>query len=73
MSIIATVINDTIKLPAGTHLENGTQVSVLPMREAPATTFAQRYGKFIGIMKNGPTDLAANHDHYLYGTPKREL
>lgn len=27
--------------------------------------------KAAGIMKSGVTDLAVNHDHYLYGMPKR--
>jgi hypothetical protein len=70
MNISATVVNDSIKLPAGTHLADGTQVLVLA--QAPSETMAQRYGKFVGILKDGPADLAANHDHYLYGTPKRE-
>ena len=25
----------------------------------------------IGIIKDGPPDWAENHDHYLYGTPKK--
>ena len=39
--------------------------------ESPKKTFGERYKKYIGILKDGPTDLAANHDHYLYGTPKQ--
>lgn len=27
--------------------------------------------EFAGAAKGLPSDLAANHDHYLYGTPKR--
>ncbi len=70
MSITATVINDTIKLPEGVHLEDSTEVLILPKTPAPSQTFAERYARFIGILKDGPSDLAANHDHYLYGTPK---
>jgi hypothetical protein len=25
-----------------------------------------------GVVKEGPSDLARNHDHYLHGTPYRE-
>lgn len=70
MSIDATVINDTIKLPEGMHLEDGTQVIVLP-RLRERKTFAERYAKYIGCVNSGIGDLAENHDHYLYGTPKK--
>jgi len=70
MSITATVVNDSIRLPEGMHLADGTQVLVLA--QPPNETMAQRYSKFIGLLKDGPTDLAANHDHYLYGKPKRD-
>ncbi len=26
---------------------------------------------FSGVVKEGPSDLARNHDHYLHGTPRR--
>jgi hypothetical protein len=69
MSITATVINDTIKLPEGVHLEDQTEVLILTQQK-PRQTMAERYKDFIGCIKDGPTDLADNHDHYLYGTPK---
>ncbi len=25
----------------------------------------------IGVMKNAPADLSVNHDHYLYGSPRK--
>jgi hypothetical protein len=36
----------------------------------PQTTFGERYARFIGVVKDGPVDLADNHDHYLHGAPK---
>ena len=33
--------------------------------QASGKTIAERYGDFIGAVKDGPTDLADNHDHYL--------
>ncbi|MEQ1751472.1 MAG: hypothetical protein ABL974_18765 [Prosthecobacter sp.] len=71
MSITATVMNDTIKLPEGTHLENGTQVVILTHTEQ-GPTLGERYAKFIGSLDSGIGDLAINHDHYLYGTPKQQ-
>ncbi len=70
MSITATVINDTIKLPEGTHLEDGTPVIVLP-QPRERKTIAERYKKYIGSVNSGLGDLAENHDHYLYGLPKK--
>ena len=45
MSITATVINDTIKLPEGTHLEDGTLVEVMPKK---ASAFLERFKDIIG-------------------------
>ena len=33
--------------------------------------FSKRYKKYIGCIKDGPPDLAENHDHYAHGAPKR--
>ena len=71
MSITATVENDTIKLPAGIHLPDGTPVRVEPIKDN-GPTLAERLATFIGVAKDLPPDLAENHDHYLYGTPKRK-
>ena len=70
MRITATVENDTIKLPAGS-LPNGTKVRIEAVPVEPPKSFAERYAKYIGCVKTGVTDLARNHDHYLYGTPKK--
>jgi hypothetical protein len=71
MSITATVENNTIKLPAGVHLPDGTQVRVEALEET-GPTLAERLAPFIGVWKDGPTDLAINHDHHLYGAPKQK-
>ena len=71
MSITATVINDTIKLPEGTHLEDGTEVIVLPKKKIEGS-FLERNRRFVGCIKDAPVDLADNHDHYLYGAPKQK-
>jgi hypothetical protein len=71
MSITATVINDTIKLPEGVHLEDDTEVLILPAQK-PRQGILGRYKDFVGTVGSGIGDLADNHDHYLYGTPKRK-
>ncbi|MGA3170274.1 MAG: hypothetical protein ABSE62_04605 [Chthoniobacteraceae bacterium] len=78
MSITATVENNTIKLPPGVHLPDGTEVSIVPRTppraaEAQRRTLAERYAEFIGIWEDGPADLAAEHDHYASGASKRKV
>ena len=77
MSITAIVENDTIKLPADVHVPDGTRVEItLPeqsarVAEGEGETLYDVLKDFIGCIKDGPEDLAAEHDHYAHGTPKR--
>lgn len=58
-------------------LPEGTEVKVDPVEqpvEKPAqseTTLGERMMKFAGKATGLPADASINHDHYLYGTPKR--
>ena len=74
MSITAIVENGSIRLPAGIHLPDGTEVRVevrtVPTSPLPQKTFRERYARYIGVVRDGPVDLADNHDHYLHGAPK---
>ena len=76
MSITAIVENDTIKLPV--HVPDGTKVEItLPGKDAMqgaaegGPTLFEALDGFIGMAKGLPEDFAAEHDHYLHGTPKR--
>ena len=69
---MGTVEADTIKLPQGVHLPDGTQVRVETLSTPAGETFGERYGEFIGAIKGAPPDLSENLDHHLYGTPKRK-
>jgi hypothetical protein len=70
MSFTAVVIKGTIILPPEVNLPDGTEVKIEPVTK-PERTFGEEFREFIGCIKEGPADLADNHDHYLYGTPKR--
>lgn len=74
MSITATVENNTIKLPEGVHLPDGTTVRIETESAAPTSkrqnALAWMEG-FIGCIDTLPEDFAAEHDHYIHGTPKR--
>ena len=78
MSITAIVENDTIKLPLGTHVPDGTRVEItLPAKLAASAatdgtpTLFETLQDFIGMAQGLPEDFAAEHDHYIHGTPKR--
>lgn len=58
-----------VDLPAGCELE----ISIRPLPNGAPSTLAQLADIANQFPENPdlPTDLAAQHDHYLYGTPKR--
>ena len=74
MSITATVQNDTIRLPKGTHFPDGTQVVIEPIKPIAGSkvhALGQQLAKFAGIADDLPSDLARNLDHYLHGHPRQ--
>jgi hypothetical protein len=54
-------------------LPPGTRVRIEPIgpEERSSPTPAERYADVIGIIEGLPPDLAANHDHYIHGAPRR--
>ena len=70
MELEGTMENGVIVPDDATALPEGTRVRIEAIPPAKVLTFAERYGKFCGAVE-GPTDLAAQHDHYRLGTPKR--
>ena len=65
MRITATVENDTIKLPPGVHVPDGTKARIV-FEPAAGRSLAERYAGLIGITDQWPGDMAENHDHYLH-------
>ena len=65
------VFDPPVALPEGAAV----QVQVVEARAEPAAgqplSLYERLKPFVGAAKGLPADLAAQHDHYLYGTPKR--
>jgi hypothetical protein len=68
------------------HIENGkvvfdppadvpegakVRVEVLPSAEADGPTLLERLKDIVGKAKHLPPDASYQHDHYLYGTPKK--
>ena len=71
------VRDGVVVLDASASLPEGTEVRVEPVGEAAETcaprqdTLAEVMLRFAGKAKGLPPDASLNHDHYLYGTPKR--
>jgi hypothetical protein len=76
-----TVKNGVVVLDEAAKLEEGQAVSVRPLRrragKAPSggkavSSHYECLKPVIGIIKGMPADWAAQHDHYIHGTPKRK-
>ena len=74
MSIAATVENDTIKLPAGTHLPDGTRVEIIvpEQKQEPSGGHPLAWmAEFAGRIKTLPPDASRFHTEYARGRKKR--
>jgi hypothetical protein len=58
-----------VKLP-GAWMD-GTPVQVETLAPEPGNDLTRRLLAIAAKTEGLPADLAAQHDHYLYGTPKR--
>jgi len=69
--------NGVIVLDESAPFEEGAKVQVDLAAEATDTgddsgpSFTQRFAEVMGKAQSLPEDAAENHDHYLYGVPKR--
>jgi hypothetical protein len=61
------VLDQPAELPDGTRV----RVHILSAEGAEPPTPYERLEPFIGCLKHLPEDAAHNHDHYLYGAPKK--
>ncbi len=74
------VRNGKIELEEAVSLPEGTAVQVMlaPVVDAGRTddrlppSLYEQFEPFIGSIDDLPEDLSVNHDHYLYGTRKRQ-
>jgi hypothetical protein len=72
MNIHGTVVNGTIVLEGQVQLPDGTKVEVQVQESPkPASPLGEMLLRHAGKADGLPEDLAAQHDHYLYGTPKK--
>jgi hypothetical protein len=65
------VLDDPAALPEGTVVfVEPAEPAESPEPELPKTLL-ERFSDIIGSVPDLPEDLAKNHDHYLYGMPKK--
>jgi predicted DNA-binding antitoxin AbrB/MazE fold protein len=67
--------NGVFKPKEPVHLEERTEVEVLIPTATPADdddpTGWKAAEALIGFIKDAPSDMAENHDFYLYGRPRK--
>ena len=68
MSIKGVIKNGQIALPPETTLPEGAEVMI---EVVPPEPMAGRAAELLKLAKvrDWPTDMARNHDHYLHGAP----
>ena len=78
MILVGKVSNGTVILPPDSHLAEGTEVEVRPVSAedqiALSGAVADLTDELVSLAaqtRGLPADLAAQHDHYLHGHPKR--
>ena len=72
MVLEGTLTNGVVVLDQPSSMPDGTRVAVL-VKDSDAEGEPTLLGllKLAGTAKNLPADFAAQHDHYIHGTPKR--
>ncbi len=74
------VVKNGVVVFNGKKPKEGTAVTITTRRSRaarkPATvkpkTLAEGLAPFIGMADDLPGDMSKQHDHYLYGTPKKK-
>lgn len=70
MKYKGTVKGGVVVLDRGASLAEGTEVRVEPI-EQPIDTLGGRLLKYAGKIKDLPSDMAENHDHYIHDRPRK--
>ena len=76
MSLEGRVHDGVVVFAQPVPLMEGTRVRVEPVNDEKTAlgggpSLLDRLGDVVGAVDDLPADLAAQHDYYLYGTPKR--
>lgn len=71
MSLVGHVQDGVIVFDEPIDLPNGTTVRVEPVATESPRSLADLFGDLTGSVTDLPPDMAEQHDHYLYRTPKK--
>lgn len=71
MIVVGKVSKGTVILPPDAHLPEGAEVEVRPVAAGSRHERVDKLRQLAGAVEGLPADLAKNHDHYLYGTPRK--
>lgn len=71
MTYHGTVKGGVVVLETDSPLQDGTRVRIEVEQVQAEESLADFLKRFAGRGKGLPADLAAEHDHYIHGTPKR--
>jgi len=59
-----------VKLAEGQRVRIDFEPATIPTTPKPSTS--HKLLEIAGVITDAPPDASRNHDHYLYGAPKRE-
>jgi hypothetical protein len=65
-------LEDAPILPEGVEAEVRLLTEDLPGEEEKVSSVCDAMRDFVGKAEGLPPDASVNHDHYLYGLPKRQ-
>jgi len=66
------VLDGPVEIPEGTEVEVRPVPSVEQVgQDDEGPSLLEQFGDLVGSVEGLPPDAAENHDHYLYGVPKR--
>lgn len=71
MTLQGRVQNGAIVLIPPTALPEGARLRIEVLASEITPTLFERLGRFAGAAQHLPPDASEQHDHYLYGTPKK--
>ena len=65
------VLDEPIDLPDGATVKIELVTEPAEACDEAGPSFTQRFAEIMGKARSLPEDAAENHDHYLYGVPKK--
>jgi hypothetical protein len=71
MELEGVVHNGVVVPDDAARLPEGARVRIIVAPVEKPRPFGERFAQFKGAIPDLPTDLAAQHDHYRLGMPKR--